>query len=112
MSFIELHGNHYGADLGYEAEETLKILGDHGLKVSGVCGMFSADNDLSSNRPGQRQAAISYLQREVPFTQAVGGATCWWFRLRWAVPVLTTRWSLSAPWMACKASPTCSRSTT
>jgi sugar phosphate isomerase/epimerase len=36
--------------------------------------MFSADNDLSSNRPGQRQAAISYLQREIPFTQAVGGA--------------------------------------
>jgi len=74
MSFIELHGNHYGPDLGYKADETLKVLGDHGIKVSGVCGMFSADNDLSSNRPGQRQAAISYLQREIPFTQAVGGA--------------------------------------
>ena len=74
LSFIELHGNHYGPDLGYEPKETLKILGDHGIKVSGVCGMFSADNDLSSNRPGQRQAAISYLQREIPFTQAVGGS--------------------------------------
>jgi sugar phosphate isomerase/epimerase len=74
LSFIELHGNHCGPDLGYEPKETLKILGDHGIRVSGVCGMFSADNDLSSNRPGQRQAAISYLQREVPFTQAVGGA--------------------------------------
>jgi D-psicose/D-tagatose/L-ribulose 3-epimerase len=74
MSFIELHGNHYGPDLGYKAGETLKILGDHGIKVSGVCGMFSADNDLSSNRPGQRQAAITYLQREVPFTEEVGGA--------------------------------------
>jgi D-psicose/D-tagatose/L-ribulose 3-epimerase len=74
LSFIELHGNHYGPDLGYAPKETLKILGDHGIKVSGVCGMFSADNDLSSNRPGQRQAAISYLHREVPFTQAVGGA--------------------------------------
>ncbi len=73
LEFIELHGNHYGQDLGYRAEETLKILGDHGLKVSGVCGMFSADNDLSSNRAIHRQAAISYLQREVPFTQAVGG---------------------------------------
>jgi sugar phosphate isomerase/epimerase len=73
LSFVELHGNHYGPDLGYKADETLKILGDHGIKVSGVCGMFSADNDLSSNRPGQRQAAISYLQHEVPFTQAVGG---------------------------------------
>lgn len=73
MSFIELHGNHYGPDLGYEVEETLKILSDHGLKVSGVCGMFSADNDLSSNRAVCRQAAVDYLRREVPFTQAVGG---------------------------------------
>src|SRR3974390_318037 len=72
MSFIELHGNHYGPDLGYEPKETLKVLGEHGIKGAEVCGMFSADNDLSSNRPGQRQAAISYLQREVPFTEAVG----------------------------------------
>jgi sugar phosphate isomerase/epimerase len=73
FSFIELHGNHYGPDLGYEPEAALKVLGDHGLKVSGVCGMFSVDNDLSSNRPQQRQAAISYLKREIPFTEAVGG---------------------------------------
>ena len=73
MSFIELHGNHYGADLGYKPQETVKILGDHGIKVSGVCGMFSADNDLSSNRAIQRQAAIDYIKREAPFTEAVGG---------------------------------------
>ena len=74
LQFIELHGNHYGDDLGYDVDECLKILSDHGLKVSGVCGMFSADNDLSSNRPAVRQAAIDYLRREVPFTQAVGGS--------------------------------------
>jgi D-psicose/D-tagatose/L-ribulose 3-epimerase len=68
-----LHGNHYGPDLGYKVDETLQILGDHGLRVSGVCGMFSADNDLSSNRAVCRQAAVDYLQREIPFTQAVGG---------------------------------------
>lgn len=74
ITFIELHGNHYGPDLGYDVKSTLAILGDHGLKVGGVCGMFSADNDLSSNRPMQRQAAIDYLKREVPFTAAVGGS--------------------------------------
>lgn len=73
LSFIELHGNHYGPDLGYNVKETLHILGDHGLKVSGVCGMFSADNDLSSNRALSRQAAVDYLRREIPFTQEVGG---------------------------------------
>lgn len=74
MSFIELHGNHYGPNLGYNVDETLKVLGDHGLKVSGVCGMFSADNDLSSNRAVCRQAAVDYLDREIPFTRDVGGS--------------------------------------
>jgi D-psicose/D-tagatose/L-ribulose 3-epimerase len=27
VPFIELHGNHYGPDLGYQVEETLKTLG-------------------------------------------------------------------------------------
>ena len=74
VPFIELHGNHYGPDLGYKVDETLRTLGDHGLRVSGVCGMFSADNDLSSNRAVCRQAAIDYLRREIPFTKAVGGS--------------------------------------
>jgi len=73
ISFIELHGNHYGPDLGYKTEETLKILGDHNIKVAGVCGMFSPDSDMSSNRAINRQAAIDYLKREIEFTAAVGG---------------------------------------
>lgn len=74
VPYIELHGNHYGPDLGYKVDETLNILGDHGLRVSGVCGMFAADNDLACNRASVRQAAIDYLKREVSFTRAVGGA--------------------------------------
>jgi sugar phosphate isomerase/epimerase len=74
VRFIELHGNHYGPDLGYRVAETLAMLNDHGITVSGVCGMFSEDNDLSSNRAIQRQAALDYLKREIPFTQAVGGS--------------------------------------
>jgi len=74
LNFIELHGNHYGADLGYKVDEVLEILGNYGIKVAGVCGMFSADNDLSSNRPVQRQRAIDYLKREILFTEAVGGS--------------------------------------
>ncbi len=73
IHFIELHGNHYGPDLGYKVDETLKILGSCDIKVAGVCGMFSPDSDLSSNRPVHRQAVIDYLKREIPFTAAVGG---------------------------------------
>ena len=74
IEYIELHGNHYGPDLGYREKETRRILDDHGIKVGGVCGMFSADNDLSSNRAIHRQAAVDYLRREIPFTAAMGGS--------------------------------------
>lgn len=73
LSYIELAGNHLGPDLGYRPEETQRILDDNGLKVSGVCGLFSPDNDLSSNVPSQRQSGIDYLRREVAFTREMGG---------------------------------------
>ncbi len=73
IQFIELHGNHYGPDLGYQVAETKKILGDHGIQTAGICGMFSPDNDLSSNRAIQRQAAVDYLKRELEFAKQMGG---------------------------------------
>ncbi|MEK3722345.1 sugar phosphate isomerase/epimerase family protein [Paenibacillus sp. FSL H8-0034] len=73
IRYIELHGNHYGSNLGYNAKETLAVLDQHQIQVSGVCGMFSVDNDLSSNRAFQRQAAVDYIKRELEFTAAVGG---------------------------------------
>lgn len=73
ISYIELHGNHYGSDLGYNPEEVCRIMDGCGIRPSGVCGMFSADNDLSSNRPVHRQAAIDYIRREAAFTAQVGG---------------------------------------
>lgn len=73
IRYIELHGNHYGPDLGYDPKNVRRIMDHHGLQVSGICGMFSADNDLSSNSPIQRQAAIDYIKREADFTSEVGG---------------------------------------
>src|SRR5512142_1356204 len=57
LKYVELHGNHYGADLGYEPEATRRVLRDHGLEVGGICGMFSPENDMSSSRPDPRPAA-------------------------------------------------------
>ena len=74
IRWIELHGNHYGSDLGYRPAETLRTLDDHGIRPAGVCGMFSPDNDLSSNVPLKRQAAIDYIRRELSFAQAVGAS--------------------------------------
>ena len=72
VEFIELHGNHYGPDLGYGADETVKILKDNNIKVAGICGMFSAENDLSSNSGFARQNAIDYIKRELSFAAEVG----------------------------------------
>ena len=71
IGWIELHGNHYGADLGYKPLETLLVLSEHGIQVAGICGMFSVDNDPASNRAIQRQAAIDYIRRELDFAKAV-----------------------------------------
>ncbi len=72
IKFIELHGNRYGEDLGYKSAEAKKILSDNGIKVAGICGMFSPDNDLSSNRGIIRQNAIDYIQRNVSLGQELG----------------------------------------
>jgi len=72
IKYIELHGNLYGQDLGYKPNETKKILSNYGIEVAGICGMFSADNDLSANRPIIRQNALDYIKRNVEFGSKVG----------------------------------------
>ena len=74
LKYIELHGNHYGSDLGYQPDVTGRLLDAYGLQVSGVCGMFAEENDLGSSRPQQQQEAIAYIKREVAFCKEMGGA--------------------------------------
>lgn len=73
INYIELHGNHYTEGLGYRAKEVNELKKMYDVNVSGVCGMFSKDNDLSSNNPISRQRAIDYIKRELEFTKEVGG---------------------------------------
>ena len=67
VKFIELHGNHYGADLGYRPAEARRILANHDMACAGICGMFSRENDLSSNSGVSRQNAVDYLKRTLDF---------------------------------------------
>ena len=73
IKYIELHGNHYGPDLGYRLDDTRSTLSKFGIKAAGICGMYSAQSDLSSNNPIHRQAAIDYLRREIQFCSDIGG---------------------------------------
>lgn len=72
IKYIELHGNRYGADLGYKSENANKILSDHGMKCSGICGMFSSECELASNSGQVRQNAIDYLKRNIELGAEVG----------------------------------------
>lgn len=72
LKYIELHGNRYGPDLGYDAKEVNRILADHQLICSGICGMFGPENELASNRPIVRQNAIDYIKRNLELAQEVG----------------------------------------
>jgi D-psicose/D-tagatose/L-ribulose 3-epimerase len=74
IRWIELHGNRYGADLGYRSREVLQTLGRYQIQVAGVCGMFGPQNDLSSNSGIVRQAAIDYIRRQLDLCHEVGGS--------------------------------------
>ncbi len=74
VPYIELHGNRYGPDLGYETKETKKILDDYGIKVSGVCGMISPESELSSNKPHITQRAIDYFRRNIEMCAEFDGS--------------------------------------
>lgn len=74
IQWIELHGNRYGADLGYRADAVLATLGGHGIRVAGICGMFGPDNDLSAASGVIRQNAIDYIRRQLDLCHAVGGS--------------------------------------
>jgi sugar phosphate isomerase/epimerase len=71
VGHVELHGNHHGRDLGYRPGPTRTALANAGVEVSGICGIFSPDNDLSSNRAVSRQAALDYIRRELAFAAEV-----------------------------------------
>jgi D-psicose/D-tagatose/L-ribulose 3-epimerase len=72
IGFVELHGNHYTPDLGYKPAEVRRLLEETGVKAAGICGMFSAENDLSSTSAVSRQRAIDYIRRELDFGRELG----------------------------------------
>jgi sugar phosphate isomerase/epimerase len=73
IEWIELHGNRYGEDVGYDAKLVLETLKPYGIRVAGVCGMFGPENDLSSNSGIVRQNAIDYIRRQLELCHKVGG---------------------------------------
>ena len=72
IDYIELPGNIYGEDLGYDASEVREIMDEKNMEVSGLCGMYSPDRDLSNNEGWKRQEAIDYIRKNVEFGEEIG----------------------------------------
>ena len=73
IRYIELHGNRYGTDLGYNANELRKLFKNYGIKVSGICGMVWKESELASPSPYVRQKCIDYFKRNIELCQEVNG---------------------------------------
>ena len=65
IRFVEIKGDRWTADSGIPEPRLRSALSGAGISVSGACGMFSRENDLSSPSPYMRQRAIDYIRREL-----------------------------------------------
>jgi sugar phosphate isomerase/epimerase len=73
-NYVELPGNHYLNEFGSDYKKVKKLLEKYELEVSGSCGLFSAEVDMSSSNPYTRKNAVDYIKNEVEFLEKVGGS--------------------------------------
>jgi sugar phosphate isomerase/epimerase len=65
LGYVELKADRWTSDSGISKRALDEALSNAGMKVSGACGMFSPENDLSSPSAYSRQNAIDYIRREL-----------------------------------------------
>ena len=73
LSWVELKGDRHTPDSGLSLQTVREALDRYELRVSGACGLFSPENDLSSNNVYTVQRVKDYLKRQVEFLHEVGG---------------------------------------
>lgn len=73
IKYVELHGNKYGKDLGYKAQDVKKVLDSHGIEVGGICGMVYPESECASINHLVRQQCIDYMRTHIEFCAEVGG---------------------------------------
>jgi len=74
IRFVELKGDRWTADSGIPLPGIRSALSEAGIAVSGACGMFSPENDLSSPSVYARQNAIDYIRRELELLAALSAS--------------------------------------
>lgn len=72
-NYVELAGDHYLKEFGSNYKQVKQLLEKYELKVSGSCGLYSSEVDMSSGSPYTRKNAVDYIKNEVEFLEKVGG---------------------------------------
>lgn len=67
IHYVEIKGDRWTTDSGIPLREMRAALSEKDIRVSGACGMYSVENDLSSPSAYVRQNAIDYIRRELEF---------------------------------------------
>lgn len=65
---VELAGEPYSIDI----HQTKQLLNQYGLTCTSICGIYTAERDLSSSRPEVRQKAVQYVKDCVDMASSLG----------------------------------------
>lgn len=72
INFVELKGDNYTDEFSCDANRIKEALKSIDMGVSGICGLYSRYNDLSSSNPYTRQTAVDYVRRQIDLGESVG----------------------------------------
>ena len=86
IRYVELHGNHYGDDLGYDAAKTKKVLADYGIACAGVCGMFARTTTCPPTATSSVRPPSTTSSARSPLLRKWAASTCSCARQQWAAP--------------------------
>jgi len=74
VRYVEVKGDRWTEDSGVPVGKLKPALAAAGIEVSGACGMYSSENDLSSPSVYARQNAVDYVRREIEALSELGAS--------------------------------------
>jgi sugar phosphate isomerase/epimerase len=91
-----------GEPTKYDTKEVQKLLGDHDIKVSSICSIFTAERDLASPDSKGRAKAIDYVKQVTDLATAVAcptiiiAPTACMKMTRWKDPLEERKWAVES----------------
>jgi sugar phosphate isomerase/epimerase len=114
ISVNQLTGASRGSPFGYDAieligepdkydtKEVTRLLGDHAIKVSSICSIFTAERDLASPDANGRARAVDYVKQVADLAAAVScptiiiAPTACMKMTRWKDPAEERKWAIES----------------